>query len=396
MGEMWSMFSRLVKIPKSQSIFLFGARGTGKSTLLRGLFGPDQALYLDLLDPELEARLHEKPSLLRTLISNSGFNTIVIDEVQKATKLLDIVHALIEESREKLTFILTGSSARKLKRGGANLLAGRAFLYHLFPLTHTEIGAAFSLNDALTFGTLPKIFAFGSDEESKFAFLRTYANTYLKEEILAEQLIRKVDPFRDFLKIASTNNGKIINYSNIAKDCGVDVKTVQSYYQILDDTLLGFFIPGFHTSARRQVRTAPKFYFFDVGVARGLANTLRMKPVQRTSYYGELFEQYVVCEIFRRNVYDAADFELSYLATADGAEIDLVIKRPGRPLCLVEIKSTDRVDERHAKTLLAFSDDFPKAELILLSQDSIPQKFGRVQALPWQLGIEHLFSVSHR
>ncbi len=387
------MFHRSIKLPKSQSIFLFGARGTGKSTLLRSLFGPDKALYLDLLDPELETRLHEKPSLLRSLIANSGFTTVVIDEVQKAAKLLDIVHALIENSPQKLTFILTGSSARKLKRGGANLLAGRAFLYHLFPLTHTEIGTSFSLDDALTFGTLPKIFAFGSDDESKFAFLRTYANTYLKEEILAEQLIRKVDPFRDFLKIASTNNGKIINSSNIAKDCGVDVKTVQSYYQILDDTLLGFFIPGFHTSVRRQVRTSPKFYFFDVGVARGLANTLRMRPVQHTSYYGDLFEQYLVCEIFRRNVYEAADFELSYLATADGAEIDLIIKRPGGEMCLVEIKSTDKVDERHAKGLLAFANDFPKAELLLLSQDNIPQKFSRVQALPWQMGIEHLFSV---
>lgn len=385
------MFHRIVKLPEKHSFFLFGARGTGKSTLLRGLFGPEKALYLDLLDPELEQRLHDKPSLLRSLIRESGLKIVVIDEVQKAIKLLDVVHALIEESKSEITFVLTGSSARKLKRGGANLLAGRAFWYNLFPLTHMEIGEYFSLDDALTYGTLPKIFAFGDDEESKFAFLRTYANTYLREEVQAEQLIRKIDPFREFLKISATNNGKIVNFSNIAKDCGVDLKSVQSYYQILNDTLLGFYLPAFHTSARKQIRNAPKFYFFDVGVARGLANTLRMKPVPHTSYYRDLMEQFLICEIYRRSIYEASDFELSYLATADGAEIDLVVKRPGKAICLIEIKSTNKIDERHAKGLLAFAKDFPDAEMLLLSQDSISQQFGRVRALPWQRGIEQIF-----
>ncbi len=186
-----------------------------------------------------------------------------------------VAHALIEESKNELTFILTGSSARKLERVGANLLAGRAFLYNLFPLNYAEIGKPFSLDDALTFGTLPKIFPFGSDEDSKLAFLRTHANT------------------------------------------------------------------------------------------------LRMKPLRHTSYYGDLFEQYLICEIHRRNIHESANFELSYLATSDGAEIDLVIKRPDGLLCLVEIKSTDKVDDRHAKSLVAFAKDFPDAEMLLLSQDNI-------------------------
>lgn len=260
------MYSRLVKLIHKHSFFLFGPRGTGKSTLLKERFPLESTLWLDLLDSKIEEELASDPSRLYTIVKGQpeAITHIVIDEIQKIPKLLDEVHRLIEEKLGKV-FILTGSSARKLKRGAANLLAGRAFVYHLFPLSYLELKDSFNLETALHWGSLPKIFLLESSEERE-AYLRAYTTTYLKEEIVDEQLIRKLPPFRRFLEVAAQCNGKIVNYANIAKDVGVDEKTIKEYFSILEDTMIGFFLEPFHSSFRKRLVEKPKFYFFDTGV----------------------------------------------------------------------------------------------------------------------------------
>jgi predicted AAA+ superfamily ATPase len=314
---------------------------------------------------------------------------IVVDEIQKVPKLLDLVHHMIETAKNKRRFILTGSSARKLKRGKANLLAGRAVTKNLFPLTQLELADAFDLDSALAWGTLPRIFSLKNDEE-RMEFLQTYALTYLKEEIQLEQLVRNLDPFRRFLEVAAQSDGKVVNYLNIARDTGTDSKTVKSYYEILEDTLVGFYLESFHTSVRKRIKVSPKFYFFDLGVSRALSRQLTMKAAKSTSYYGELFERLVVLELYRQESYLNREYRLTFLQTEDDAEIDLVVERPGKPLALIEIKSTNQIREDMVRRLAHFQKDFPKASLYCFSNDPIAKKFGKISALPWRKGLSVL------
>jgi predicted AAA+ superfamily ATPase len=314
---------------------------------------------------------------------------VVLDEIQKLPALLDIVHNLIETFKVPQIFILTGSSARKLKAGGANLLAGRAAVRTLFPLTHEELSSAFDLQTALTWGNLPAVWN-TTDADERADFLRAYATTYLKEEIWGEHIIRNLPPFRRFLEVASLQSGKIINYSKIARDVGVDVKTVQSWYEVLQDTLIGFYLDAYHSSVRKQLRQAPKFYFFDTGVTRALALMLTVKPAAQTSYYGELFEQFVVTQLRSRCVYRNLDYKLSYMMTKSQLEIDVVVERPGKSLAMIEIKSTTSLSDDDFKTLEHFTGEFEDAEFYIWSRDPVSQKRGRIHALEWHLGIDTL------
>ncbi|MCX6123479.1 MAG: AAA family ATPase, partial [Proteobacteria bacterium] len=234
-------------------------------------------------------------------LATGEYKCVVIDEIQRNLKLLDIVHLEIEKKRG-VQFFLSGSSARKLKRGGANLLAGRAFTFNLFPLTHIEIGIKFDLQHTLQYGSLPKLLEY-DDTLDIVRYLKAYVKTYLKEEIVSEQIVRKIDPFQDFLEIAAQMNGKIINFSKISADVGVDDKTVKSYYDILDETLIGFYLQSFHRSIRKRQRESPKFYLFDTGVRRALANTLNLPLDPSTFEYGNAFEHLVVLECHRLNSY---------------------------------------------------------------------------------------------
>lgn len=382
------MFQRLCRPSASGSFFLFGARGTGKSTLLSGLNFLKDSLYLDLLQPDIEEQYSLRPELLEeNAAALRAGNWIAIDEVQKIPKLLDVVHRLIES--KKIRFALSGSSSRKLKRGGANLLAGRAFVFSLFSLTAAELGDRFDLDGAMHWGTLPKIFELGSDQD-RARFLRAYAHTYVKEEILVEQLVRNLDPFRLFLPIAAQMNGKILNYSNVAKDTGVDYKTVQQYFSILEDTYLGFFLRPYSRSVRKVQIQSPKFYFFDLGVKRSLENRLTVPLVPRNSEYGDSFESWFINECVRLNQYRETDFQFSFLRTKDDAEIDLIVERPDRTTALVEIKSSDVIDERGVKSLLHFAGDFPKAELYCVSRVKRAQKIGKAWVLNWKEGLREL------
>jgi predicted AAA+ superfamily ATPase len=386
------MYKRLSNPLKSNSFFLFGARGTGKTTLVRALFAGDVTLHIDLLDPSEERAFSLNPGLLKERIrgQESGPEYVLIDEVQKVPALLDVVHSLIESGGP--IFVLTGSSARKLKAGGGNLLAGRAFFYELFPLTHLEMGRDFDLNLVLNWGSLPRVCSFKTDEE-RFEFLTAYAHIYLKEEILAEQMVRNLLPFRKFLVIAAQQNGKICNFTKIAREVGADFNTVKKYFQILEDTLLGFFLEPYHESVRKRQKQSPSFYFFDLGVARALSETLDVRVKPQTSFYGDAFEVFVITEIFRLNRYFKTGFQLCSFLTQDGAEIDLVLQKTGRPPILIEIKSTTSVsaidDLRHLEKLLP---DFSKGtEAFCLSQELEPRKVGDIQLLHWQDGIRRIF-----
>jgi len=389
------MFRRIIKLPESRSYFLFGARGTGKSTLLRTRFGKTTCLWLDLLNIALEDQLAKQPDDLARMIEGHRFETtsqkwVVIDEVQKVPRLLDVVHRMIEQHhQDNLCFALTGSSARKLRHGLANLLAGRAFVRSLFPLTWQELAGSFNLPDLLQFGSLPDVVSLNSPEDKK-EYLRSYALTYLKEEIWAEHIVRKLNPFRKFLEVAAQTDTEPVNYAAIGRDVGVDQKTVQSYYQILEDTLLGFLLEPYARSVRKRQSQRPKFYFFDAGVSRALSNQLTTGLAESTYGYGRAFERFIIIESIRAASYLRNDFRFSYLKTKDNAEIDLIIDRPGLPVALVEIKSTRNVGQQHAATLIKMLPAFPTAEAFVLSRDTTPKRYGPVWALPWQQGLTEL------
>lgn len=383
------MFDRLLQTTRNNSFFLFGARGTGKTTYIRNALDPNTSLYVDLLDPEIEDTYRRTPHRLEHQVRAlpDAVEWVLIDEVQRAPRLLDVVHRLIEGTGKR--FVLTGSSGRKLRRGASNLLAGRAFVYDLYPLTVPELGDSFELDDALCWGTLPRIYSLRGDDD-KQAYLRAYALTYLKEEIVAEQIVRRLDPFRQFLEVAAQSNGTIVNYANIARDVGVDPKTVVSYFSILEDTLVGFLLPAYHRSVRKQQRANPKFYFFDTGVKRSLDRTLQVPLNARTHEYGKAFEHFIVTQIAHLTRYRYPDWRLSYLRTGAGAEIDLVIERPGQPEAIIEIKSSQRVDDRDVRGLARFTGDFANAAALCISRDRTRLRMDGVLCLHWRDALAEL------
>jgi predicted AAA+ superfamily ATPase len=385
---------RLLRLSKDHSLFLFGARGAGKSTLLEALFKSDESLTVNLLDPEEEERFARSPKELIQLVEAvpSKVKYVIIDEIQKLPKLLDVVHLLIENKKSKKKFILTGSSAKKLRAGGANLLAGRAFVYSLYPFSFLELGDRFALSNALRWGMLPKVNLLTKNDD-KQKFLQSYSQTYLKEEVWNEQLIRKIDPFRRFLEVSAQCNGKIIKYTNIARDVGVDDKTVKNYFSILEDTLLGFMLEPFRHSFRKRLSLSPKFYFVDVGVARSLARQLTLVPAKSTSYFGDLFEQFIVVECIKLASYFQSEYRFSYLMTEAGVEVDLVVERPGRPLLFVEIKSTDSVAENQLSSFAQLVKDFKECEAVCFSCDKRKKKMGDIVVYPWGEGIKKFFSA---
>jgi predicted AAA+ superfamily ATPase len=245
------------------------------------------------------------------------------------------------------------------------------------------------LEDFLRYGSLPEIFSFDTGS-NKARFLKAYTQTYLKEEIISEQIVRNLPPFRRFLDVAAQTDTEVVNYSNVAKDINTDPKTVSGYYEILEDTLLGFRLPAYHTSIRKQQKKAPKFYLFDTGVSRALAGRVDYDLAPKTYEYGQLFESFIINEIHRRLAYREKQCKLSFLRVADDLEIDLIIERSGHPDFLIEIKSTDKVDERHARGLLVLGPDFKTAHRYLISRDPDIKNLSGVLAYPWEQGIEKI------
>ncbi len=302
----------------------------------------------------------------------------IIDEVQKLPALLDEVHELIESFG--IRFILIGSSARKLRRGGANLLAGRANTYHLYPLTFGELGAQFDVEQAMRTGCLPVAWQLSADDRREF--LIAYSETYLKEEIAAEGLVRQIGPFSRFMDIAASCDGETVNYSNIARECAVTIKTVQQYYQILEDTFLAHKIPAWRRSARKRLVAHPRYYLFDCGISNALCHTLGRALSAKTR--GRRFEQMVITQLLAAIHYNRLDYQLFYWRTNHGAEVDILICQGKRILAAVEIKSMARIGSEKLTGLLSFLADQPTVPGYVLGINQPTRLIGeRVQVMDW-------------
>lgn len=387
------MYRRFAKFTKSKSFFLFGPRGSGKSTWLKQTFGSQNCLWFNLLTSETELQLARDPDLI--LKKWSALKTkpdyVIIDEIQKNPKLLDIVHQGIEE--HKIKFILTGSSARKLKRGSANMLAGRAFEFFMLPFSLFELANDFDLETALNFGMLPEIYSKElRDAKDKERYLFSYISTYLKEEIAAEQIVRNLDPFRKFLDVAAQMNGQIINCSKIGRDAGIDPKQVERYFPILLDTLIGFNLEPHHQSIRKRQSAKAKFYFFDVGVCRALQNQLSVELAKKTTEYGKAFEHFFILEVIKINLSLEKRWKLSYLRVNDNQEIDLIIETP-KKIFLIEIKSAEKVDPDEVQKMKYFKESFPKAQFLFLSQDKNEYVDQGILCQHWLTGLEMLKKI---
>ena len=364
------MYKRIFDIESKldEGMFLFGARQTGKSTLLKERF--KGAVYYDLLDPNLKKAFKRNPNSLKEALWDKPAGTLVIiDEIQKVPELLDIVHILMVD--KGLFFILSGSSARKLKRSGANTLGGRAIPETLYPLVWPEV-TDFQIDRAVQNGMIPRHYMV----EDATKRLSGYVKVYLDEEIREEGEVRELDAFERFMEVAAISDGEMLNYSNIASDCGVSAKTVKSYFQILYDTLIGYEIPAFRKEIKRKIVQAPKFYYFDVGLANYLMGRHSLK--RGTDDYGHAFEHFVMQEIMAYKGYNDKRDVISYWHTYDKKEVDVVI---GDAKVAIEIKSTEHVETKHKKGLKAFKEEHPDCRLILVSLDPISRKSGDTELI---------------
>lgn len=364
------MFKRICKINDimEDSIFLFGARQTGKSTILRTQF--PNSIYIDLLDTLVKARFKRRPSLLYETLCDKPCNIlIIIDEIQEVPELLNEIHRLISEKR--LFFILCGSSARKLKRKGYNTLGGRAYPLYLYPFVSAEI-PDFNLNHAILYGMLPPHYLAKNPSRK----LSAYIDVYLKEEIKEEALVRNLSAFQRFLEVAALTDGEIVNYNNIAQDCGISSNTVISYFDILEDTLIGYRIPAFAKVLKRRLVQAPRFYYFDVGIVNHLLH--RKELIRGTVEYGHAFEHLVIQELRAWLAYSESSEQLSYWRTYTGLEVDAVI---GNARVAIEIKSVEEVLPRHIKGLKAFAEDYQESRTIIVSMDTFSRRIGNIECV---------------
>ena len=333
-----------------RSVFLLGPRQTGKTTYLHERF-PD-ARYFDLLEADTFRELSARPELLRTTLKKDD-HIIVIDEIQKLPGLLDEVHLLIERDQQR-RFILTGSSARKLKRGSANLLAGRALVTHMHPLVSAEIGSA-RLSDRLLRGSLPPVI----DSPIPFEDLRAYVGHYLRQEIQAEALTRSIEGFSRFLEVAASANGELVNFTSIGNDAAVPPRTIQNYFQVLEDTLTGYLLPPYRKSVKRKAVATAKFYFFDIGVANALLDRTHISP--KTDSWGRLLEHQVFLELRAYLDYRRRSEALSFWRSQSKMEVDFVV---GDALA-IEVKSKERIAESDLRPLRALGEEFPRMRKIV-------------------------------
>ena len=375
------MLNRILKLEDIQedSLFLWGARQTGKSTLLNALF-PD-AVYYDLLKADLFAKLRINPSLLRQQVESLPNGSIVIiDEVQKLPALLDEVHWLIVNRGTR--FILCGSSARKLRRSGANLLGGRAISDRLYPLVSAEI-PDFNLSRAINNGMIPRHYLINNAKRR----LTSYVGDYLQQEIIAEAITRDLTSFTRFMTVAAINNGEVVNYTRIAADCGVSAITVKEYFAILQETMIGYLIPAYTNTIKRRVVQAPKFYYFDVGIVNQLLN--RYNLTQGTAEYGHAFEHFIIQELVAFLDYNMIDKKLTYWRTYDNNyEVDAVI---GNGEYAIELKSSAEIKPQHLRGLKAFAKEHPNARLIVISNESMARIVDGIEILPISLFLSRLW-----
>lgn len=363
---------RLLHLDKNKSYFLFGPRGTGKTTYLKENF--PEYHYLNLLDKTLYFDLLKEPSRLINIIGKNRH--IIIDEVQKIPELLDIVHHLIES--DKKYFILTGSSARKIKKANSNLLAGRAINAKMFPLTSMELGKEFNFEKAIKEGMLPTLYDENKIIQAK-EYLESYIDTYLKEEVQTEGLTKNLVGFLKFLEVASFSQGEVVNFSEIARESGVSRKMVQNYFEILEDLLVGFFVPVFSKKAKRKLISHEKFYFFDVGVYQHI----RPKGIldSTENIWGAAIESFVGLELRAYNHYFKLDYEIYFWRSVNGEEVDFILYGK-KDLIAIEVKASKKINRKDFKSLLEFKKDYPMAKLFYLYCGDRHEEYGDVVAMP--------------
>jgi len=367
------------------NFFLFGPRGTGKSTWLRTRF--PNALFLDLLDPAVLAGFLAEPGRLRARVAASKAPTVVIDEVQRAPVLLDVVHQLIESDHDRRRFILTGSSTRKLRRSGVNLFAGRLALAHMHPFLATEMGETFRLKRALTLGMLPVVL--GSVDPA--ATLAGYAGLYLKEEVQAEGLVRNLGGFARFLEAMSLSHGGLLNLSNISRECQVNRGTVEGFLSILQDLLLAFLVEPFTRRAKRHLTEHPKFYYFDAGVFRSLRPA---GPLDTPEEAGGAALEGLVAQHLRAWCECTPGHELRHWRTKNGLEVDFVVYGP-RAFIALEVKLSRRVATRDLRGLKEFQADYPQAKVGLLYTGDAPLVINGIPCLPVEDFLKNLQPGNH-
>jgi predicted AAA+ superfamily ATPase len=378
-------YTRKLNLPellKKKSFFLLGPRATGKSFLVREQLAAD-AIVINLLDSQLYLRLSASPWELEGIIAaellKKPSSIIVIDEIQKVPSLLDEVHRLIEEKHWR--FLLTGSSARKLKHGHANLLAGRAWTANLFPLSYSEI-PDFDLERFLRFGGLPSVYLSAEPGEE----LNAYVRTYLYEEIQAEGLVRKLPQFSRFLLVAALANGQTLNFAEIAQDAQVPASTIQEHYRILEDTLIGFTLPPWLSSKKRKSISAAKFYLFDTGVTHALARTATLD--RNSDLYGRSFEQWIAMELRAYLSYQRKDDELCFWRSVQKDEVDFVIGDH----TAIEVKATKKIVAKDVKGLRVISEESKFRNLLIVTQDKIETLKDGVRSMHWKTFLDELWS----
>ncbi len=376
------MYPRLAQAGEGLSFFLFGPRGTGKSSWVTVTY-PD-SIYLDLLDSGLYTQLLAAPQRLDGLIPRDYSGMVVIDEVQKVPALLDEVHRLIEG--RKRHFVLTGSSARKLHRGGVNLLAGRARTRFMHALTAAELGADFSLSHSLSFGCLPSVYV---DPDPK-AYLQSYIATYLREEVQQEGLTRNVAAFGRFLEAASFSQGSPLNISQVARECAVERKSVEEYFRILDDLLLAVRVPVFERRAKRKLSAHPKFYFFDAGVFRTLRPAGPLDSAAEID--GAALETLVLQQLRALNDYLDLGYTIHYWRTRSGLEVDFVLYGE-HGLLAIEVKRAATLRPADLRGLREFRADYPAAEAIVLYGGSREYREGNIRIVPIEQGLRSLDEI---
>ena len=361
-----------------ESTFLWGARQTGKSTLLKSLY-PD-APYFDLLLADEFERFLRNPSLLREiLLIRSSAGPVIIDEIQRIPSLLNEIHWLIVN--RNIQFILSGSSPRNILRSGGNLLGGRALRHELYPLISVEI-PDFNLVRALNWGLLPRHYLAGNPDK----LLSAYIGSYLRDEIMTEAKIRNITSFSRFLEAAAFSNGEMVNYSNIATECGVSSPTVKEYFQILEDTMTGRFLQSYQKKPKRRVILAPRFYYFDIGVANYLLKRGRIE--QGSEAFGKAFEHFIYQEIYAHSHYSGINYPISYWRTTSQIEVDFIL---GENEVTIETKSTSMVNPRHLKGLKSFAEEYKVKKSIIVSTDPYPRQIDNITVLPWQVFLNMLW-----
>jgi predicted AAA+ superfamily ATPase len=362
----------------NESAFLWGARQTGKSTLIKSLY--PEMLYFDLLLSNEYSRFQRNPSLLREILETAKFlQPVIIDEIQRIPGLLNEIHWLI--ANRNIQFILSGSSPRNILRSGGNLLGGRALRYELYPLVFPEI-PDFDLLRAINNGLLPRHYLSSNPQK----LLSAYIGSYLRDEIMAEAHIRNIASFSRFLEIAAFSNGEMLNYSNIASESGVSSPTIKAYFQILEETLTGRFLPSFQKKPKRRVILAPKFYFFDIGIANCLLKRGRIEIGSEA--FGKAFEHFIYQEIYAHSRYSDLNYSLSYWRTASQLEVDFIL---GDHEVAIEVKATEMANPRHFKGLKSFAEEYPVKHLILVSNDPYPRKINNILVLPWKTFLTQLW-----